>query len=194
MNDISYWDLLPALTNNKKERDNLTSLVAVFASVGAFASGGLVPILTPGKMVLAYRVIAIVAALVFLGCQLLVFFGVHDNKYDKFIEPKEDQMSEVTDEKVTLKGMVKIIFSNKQLVVMAVVIFLYSLGSAILNAFGQNFFYFKFGYKGATTSMLDGGTMMLIFTVIYALGTIVSQAIYPKLANKFKRNVSKTSS
>ena len=35
---------------------------------------------------------------------------------------------------------------------------------------------------------LNGGTMMLIFTVIYALGTIISQAIYPTLANKFKRN------
>ena len=30
--------------------------------------------------------------------------------------------------------------------------------------------------------------MMTIFTVIYALGTIISQAIYPTLANKFKRN------
>ena len=189
MNDISYWDLLPALTNNKKERDNLTSLVAVFASVGAFASGGLVPILTPGRMVLAYRVIAIVAALIFLGCQLLVFFGVHDNKYDKFMEPKEDVMSEIKEEKVSLKGMVKILTSNKQLMVMAVVVFLYSLGSAILNAFGQNFFYFKFGYLSSADGTMAGGTMMTIFTVIYGVGTLASQAIYPALANKFKRDV-----
>ena len=37
MNDIAYWDLLPALTSQKKERDNLTTMVAVFASIGAFA-------------------------------------------------------------------------------------------------------------------------------------------------------------
>ena len=30
MNDISYWDLLPALTSDKKERDNLTTMVAVY--------------------------------------------------------------------------------------------------------------------------------------------------------------------
>jgi melibiose permease/lactose/raffinose/galactose permease len=83
--------------------------------------------------------------------------------------------------------MLKILLSNKQLMVMAVVVLLYSLGSAILNAFGQNFFYFKFGYLGDGSS-LSGGTMMTIFTVIYALGTIISQAVYPTLANKFKRS------
>lgn len=62
MNDISYWDLLPALTSDKKERDNLTSLVAVFASVGAFAAGGIVPMVTPGNMIVAYRIVAIVCA------------------------------------------------------------------------------------------------------------------------------------
>lgn len=189
MNDISYWDLLPALTSDKKERDNLTTMVAVFASVGAFASGGLVPILTPGNMVVAYRWIAIICAIVFLACQCLVFFGVHDNPQDKFMLDKEEVMSEQTDEKVTLKGMVKILFSNKQLLVMAVVVFLYSLGSAILNAFGQNFFYFKFGYLVSEDGGMAGGTMMTIFTVIYALGTIISQAVYPSLAGKFKRDV-----
>ena len=189
MNDISYWDLLPALTSDKKERDNLTTLVAVFASVGAFAAGGLVPILTPGNMVVAYRWISIISALVFLGCQLLVFFGVHDNPQDKFMLDKEEVMGEEIDEKVTLKGMVKILFNNKQLLVMAVVVFLYSLGSAILNAFGQNFFYFKFGYLVSDAGGLSGGTMMTIFTVIYALGTIISQAVYPSLAGKFKRDI-----
>lgn len=189
MNDISYWDLLPALTSDKKERDNLTTMVAVFASVGAFIAGGVVPIVTPGHMIEAYRIISIITAITFLGCQLLVFFGVHDNKEDKFIEPKVEEMSDVKEEKITLKGMVKILVSNKQLMVMAVVVFLYSLASAILNAFGQNFFYFKFGYLASADGSLAGGVMMTIFTVIYALGTIVSQAVYPYLANKFKRDV-----
>ena len=189
MNDISYWDLLPALTSDKKERDNLTTLVAVFASVGAFAAGGLVPILTPGNMVVAYRWISIICAIVFLACQCLVFFGVHDNKHDAFMEPKEDVMLQVSDEKVTLKGMVKILFGNKQLLVMAVVVFLYSLGSAVLNAFGQNFFYFKFGYTASVDGGMAGGTMMTIFTVIYALGTGLSNPEKVMSINKFKRDV-----
>lgn len=187
MNDISYWDLLPALTSDKKERDNLTTLVAVFASVGAFAAGGLVPQLTTGNMVNAYRWISIIFAGVFLLCQLLVFFFVHDNKDDSFMVARHpEKVNKEKKERINLKGMVKILVGNKQLLVMAVVIFLYSLGSAILNAFGQNFFYFKFGYLGRDGGM-GGGTMMFIFTVVYAVGTLLSQAIYPFLANKFKR-------
>ena len=188
MNDISYWDLLPALTSDKKERDTITTLVAVFASLGSFISAGVIPMVTGGQMVLAYRFISIIWACAFLGCQLLVFFGVHDNPDDSFIERRHAEVKTETkkEEKITLKGMVKILACNKQLLIMAVVVLLYSLGSAILNAFGQNFFYFKFGYKNPDGSM-DGGTMMFIFTVIYAIGTLASQFVYPLFANKFKR-------
>ena len=191
MNDISYWDLLPALTSEKKERDNLTTLVAVFASVGAFASGGIVPMVTPGNMIVAYRIVAIICGVIFLGCQLMVFFGVHDNKDDTFIEKdfKKKDEKEKKEDAVSLKGMVKILFGNKQLLVMAVVVLLYTTASSMLTAFGQNFFYFKFGYlSGEISGKFGGGTLVTIFTVIYAAGTLISQAIYPSLANKFKRD------
>ena len=59
----------------------------------------------------------------------------------------------------------------------------------MLTAFGQNFFYFKFGYlSGEISGKFGGGTLVTIFTVIYAAGTLISQAIYPSLANKFKRD------
>jgi len=139
-------------------------------------------------MVVAYRMISIIWAIVFIACQLLVFFGVHDNPDDAFIErrhgkevDKEELKKEKQEEKKNnLKDMVKILIGNKQLLVMAIVVVLYSLGSAILNAFGQNFFYFKYGY-------LQGGNKMFIFTVVYAVGTLLSQFVYPILANKFKR-------
>ena len=178
MNDVSFWSILPTLAKEKKERDNLTTMLAVFASVGAFAAGGLVPILTPGNMIVAYRIISIVFAIVFLGCQIMVFFCVHDNEQDKFrLDSSEVLFSK--EDNITLKDMVKILGRNNQLLVMAVVFLLTSLGGAILNAFGQNFFYFKYGYNG---------NQMFIFTVMYALGTIISQLSYPILAGKFKRN------
>ena len=46
MNDVSYWSLLPILSEGKKERDQLTTMVAIFASVGQFVAGGVVPMLT----------------------------------------------------------------------------------------------------------------------------------------------------
>ena len=175
-NDVGYWSILPVLAKEKKERDSLTTMVAVFASIGAFAAGGLIPILTPGDMIRAYRNCAIIFTVIFLLCQLMVFFFVHDNEDDTFIEKNA---TEVDEEVVTLRQMFKILFRNKQLLVVAIVVLLHSLAGAILNAFGQNFFWFKYGYNG---------NQMFVFTVIYALGTIISQALFAPLASKFKRN------
>ena len=167
MNDVSYWSLLPHLARSKDSRDRLTGNVAIFASIGAFISGGLIPIITTSNMVVAYRYYAIIAAVIFVISQILVFILVEDKE-----EPSEDEKP------ISLKDMFKIIFNNKQLLVMAGVVLMYSLASALLNAFGTNFFYFKFGYDGL---------YMTIFTVIYALGTIVSQILFSGIAKKYKR-------
>ena len=179
MNDVSYWSLLPALAEDKEDRDKLTSMVAVFASVGAFAAGGLVPTFTTGNAIEGYKVFGITFASIFVICQLLVFFFTHDNKQGKFMLSKEELASEPVEKAITLKDMVKILVRNKQLLVMAVVVLLYTTASGFLIAFGQNFFYFKFGF--------DGG-LVFIFTVIYAAGTLVSQSLFPIITKKFNRN------
>jgi melibiose permease/lactose/raffinose/galactose permease len=179
MNDVSYWSLLPALSEDKKDRDKLTSMVAIFASIGAFVAAGLVPTFTTGNAVMGYRIFAIVFTSIFVICQLLVFFLTHDNKQDKFRLTKEELDNEPKEKTVTIKDMVKILFRNKQLLVMALVVLLYTTASGFLIAFGQNFFYFKFGYDG---------TRVFIFTVIYAVGTLASQSLFPILTEKFSRN------
>ena len=40
--------------------------------------------------------------------------------------------------------------------------------------FGMNFFYFEFGYS-------EGGNLVFIFTIMYALGTLLSQIVFPFL-------------
>ena len=178
MNDVAYWSLLPVLSEDKKDRDKLTSMVAIFASIGAFISGGVIPLVTPGNMVLGYRYIAITFALVFIACQIMVFFLTHDNKNDTFIMSKEEIAKNEGEKSVSLKDMFKILFRNKQLLVMALVVLFYTTSSALLTAFGQNFFYFKYGYDG---------DKVFIFTVIYAVGTLIAQGMFPALASKFKR-------
>ena len=179
MNDVSYWSLLPALSEDKEDRDKLTSMVAIFASVGAFTAGGLVPTFTTGNAVDGYKIFGITFASIFVICQLLVFFLTHDNKQDKFMLSKEELEAEPKEKAITLKDMIKILVRNKQLLVMAVVVLLYTTASGFLIAFGQNFFYFKFGYDG---------NRVFVFTVIYAAGTLISQALFPMLTKKFSRN------
>ena len=179
MNDVSYWSLLPALAEDKSDRDKLTSMVAVFASVGAFTAGGLVPTFTTGNAIEGYKIFGIVFASIFVVCQLLVFFFTYDNKQNKFMLSKEELANEPVEKAIGLKDMFKILIRNKQLLIMAVVVLLYTTASGFLTAFGQNFFYFKFGF--------DGG-LVFIFTVIYAVGTLVSQALFPVITQKFNRS------
>lgn len=167
INDISYWSLLTNLAKSNDERNKLTNLVLVFASIGQFVSGGLIPILVTGNAVFMYKLIAIVVSLVFLASTLLTYFGVTENKYENKSE-----------EKIKLKDMYKIIFNNDQLLVVAIVLLLQTIATELFLAFGINFFYFEFGY---------GGAQMTIFTVFFALGTIVALAVFPMLISRFKR-------
>ena len=178
MNDVSYWSLLPILSEGKKERDQLTTMVAIFASVGQFVAGGVVPMLTTqGNMIAAYRWIAIIFGMVFFVCQVMVFFFTHDNKEDKFMLDKVEEES-TKEKSITLKDMFKILVRNKQLLVMALVVLLYTTASSFITALGQNFLYFRYGFEG---------DRMFVLTVIFAVGTIISQFFFPVLANKFKR-------
>jgi len=169
MNDIAYWSMLPSLSKDEKTRNQLTTYVALAASIGAFAVGGLLPVIYPGNASQVFFFASIIIALVFLLSQLLLVFTC-----------KEKERIDVNEEKTSLKTMFSTIYNNKQLWVMMFVVTFYYLGSALLNAFGLNYFIFAYGYA-------LGGANMFFFTVAYALGTIVPQALYALIAKKYTR-------
>lgn len=167
INDIAYWSLLPTLAKDNDERNNLTNLVLIFASIGQFVSGGLIPILVTGNAVYMYKILAITISFIFLAFTFLTYFGVEEQSN---VDEKQ--------EKVDLKKMYKILFKNDQLIVVSITILLYTIATELFLAFGINFFYFEFGY---------GGLQLTIFTVFFALGTLAALGIFPLLTKRFKR-------
>ena len=135
VNDISYWSLLPNLSTNNEERNELTILVLIFASLGQFIAGGLIPILVTGNAVWMYKVIGISISFIFLAFTALTYFGVREGKH-----------VEIQEEKVNLKKMYGILFQNDQLIIVAVALLLHTIAIELFMAFGINFFYFEFGY------------------------------------------------
>ncbi len=172
-NDIAYWSMLPSLTSKEKQRNELTTMVTVFAAVGAFAVGGIVPMITAGNAVMSYQMIAIVVTTIFFISQVVLVLACKERERDIEAEKKQP--------KVSVVEMFRLMGTNRQLFWVALIIFTYYLGSALLNSFGLNYFYFSVDYS-------NGGTLMFLFTVVYAAGTIVSQAIYPLLAKKWSRS------
>ena len=168
MNDISYWGMLPSLTSNPKERNVLVTIQGIFICIGQFSVAGLLPDMVAGNAVKAYRIAAIIIASCFLGFQLLTVFGVKER------ERKQNA------ETLSLKDMFKIFLRNDQLIAGGVAHLLFQVGNGLLIMIGMNFFYFEFGYS-------KGGELVFLFTVMYGLGTLISEASYAAIASKLSR-------
>ncbi len=168
MNDISYWGMLPSLTSNPKERNLLVTIQGIFICIGQFSVAGLLPDMVAGNAVKAYRIAAIIIASCFLGFQLLTVFGVKER------ERKQNA------EALSLKDMFKIFLRNDQLIAGGVSHLLFQVGNGLLIMIGMNFFYFEFGYS-------KGGELVFLFTVMYGLGTLISEASYAAIASKLSR-------
>lgn len=167
MNDIAYWSLLPNLSRDNDERNSLTNLVVVFASIGQFLAGGLIPVLVTGNAVMMYKVIGVSISLIFFAFTCLTYFGVRE-------QPNHEEKKN----KVGLKKMFRILFKNDQLVVVTIAVLLHTIASELFVAFGLNFFYFEFGY---------GGIQLTIFTVFFGLGTLTALGLFPILTKKVNR-------
>lgn len=175
MNDCAYWAMLPSLTSDEKERNNVTTMVSIFVSLGTFAMYGVCSILPTAKnSSYIYGYIAIPTAILFLLSQLAIYFLCKEKKID-------ETQSKVS-EQVKLADMFKMLDKNKPLLIIVLSLLFYYTASSLVVSFGSNYFYLSYGYGGET-----GGSIMLIFTVMYALGTLLSQFLFKPLIDKFKR-------
>lgn len=173
MNDIGYWSMLPALSSNEKQRNDITTIMSIFISIGAFGVGGIVPAVVGGNAVENYGIIAIVVATIFLTSQLiLVFFAK---------ESARNIEQEKISQKTKFGDMFRLMKTNDQLRWIVIVILIYYIASNILNGLGLNYFYLTFNYD-------IGGGVQFMFTVMYAGGTILAQFLFPVLIKFLKRN------
>lgn len=172
MNDIAYWGMLPSLTSDEKQRASITTIMTIFCSLGQFTVAGLTPILSSKFGYKVYPVIAIICGSLLAISQLIVFFFLKEHKRDTEDEASHPQPR--------FRDMFEVLKQNDQVRVMVVILFTYYLGSGILNALGLNYFYFSVNFS-------VGSSIMTIFTVIYGLGTIISQFMFPLLSKKYNR-------
>jgi Na+/melibiose symporter-like transporter len=178
MNDIGYWSMLPALTNDAKQRAQLTTQTAIAATIGTFTMNILM-VLLPGTFSGAstkgiYMWTGIIIAILFLASQLVVFFLCQERTRDA----KQEEISE----KSSILDLFRIVWKNKQLGVCAFSLLLFYFAEFILTGIGTNYFYMVFGYGGN-----KGGLVATVISVIYVLATLVAQAFYPMLSKRMSK-------
>lgn len=177
INDIAYWSMLPSLSNSDKKRNQITSIMQIFISVGVFGVYGAVPMLVGAfENVSAqdvYGIIAVIITTLYLISQLFLVFGCKERSRDDYIDKPED---------VKFTDMFKLLVKNKQVRVNIFAILLNYLGAGVVVAFGMYYFYLMFGYGSA-----NGGDKQFLFTIMYAIGTLIAQFSYPLLSKFLKR-------
>lgn len=179
INDIAYWSMLPSLTKDEKRRNNITAIMQIFISVGVFAVYGAVPMLVGAfegvSAQTIYGLIAIVVVGLYLISQLLLIFACKEHVRDIEEEKKEQ-------EDVRFKDMFSLFKKNDQFRINIIAILINYLGGGVVVGFGMYYFYLMYGYGSGL-----GGAIQFMFTIMYAVGTLVSQFIYPLLAKKLTR-------
>ncbi len=177
INDIAYWSMLPSLTKDEARRNRITSVMQICISVGVFGVYGAVPLLVGAfdgvSAQTVYGIIAIVVVVLFLLSQIILVLFCKEHKREENEEKQEE---------VKFKDMITLFKKNDQFRVNIIAILLNYLGGGTVVGFGMYYFYLRFGYGSEA-----GGSIQFMFTIMYAVGTLIAQVAYPFISKVLKR-------
>lgn len=180
MHDISYWSMLPTLSQDLREKEKIGSVARICASIGLFAVVSLVVPITEmignaqGSMQKGYQTFSIICVAFMWVFLLFTIFGVR--------EPRRGENTK--EEKTSLKELVRIIFKNDQLLITAIAMALFMIGYTTTTSFGLYYFKYVYGDEG----------MYSVFALILGVSQIFALAIFPQLGKRFKRKTLYTAS
>jgi sugar (glycoside-pentoside-hexuronide) transporter len=173
MNDISYWSMMPSLSYDQKKRDEIGALARIFANLGLFfVVASVIPLTNAlgkatGSLRRGYFVFSMILVVVMLVFQMATVLFV-----------KEPPVIGGQDfEKTTLKGMLRALTQNDQLLVTAIAMALFMIGYVTTTSFGV--YYFKYVY-------LDE-SMYSIFALVLGISQIAALMLFPKFSKKHDR-------
>ena len=172
MNDISYWSMLPTLSQNQREREEIGSVSRICASIGLFAVVTLIVPVTEaiggavGSLQKGYFILSIILVVIMLAFLCFTVFGV-----------KEPMRGNQKEEHTSVKELVRIIFKNDQLLVTALAMALFMIGYSTTTSFGLYYFKYVYGDEG----------MYSIFALILGVSQIFALSIFPVLGKRYPR-------
>lgn len=167
MNDIPYWTLLPALTLDQKQREQIGALAKIFATIGLFSVVvAIIPVTTAlGGDTRAWFLFTATVVIVMLAGQLVTLAGV-----------REPRLA-VEQPKVTLRGLWRVVVGNDQLLWTAIAMVLFMTGYVTTTSFG--IYFFKYAYR-------DEG-MYALFGAVLGVAQLAGFMAFPLFRRRFSR-------
>jgi melibiose permease len=124
--DIPYWSLVPALTDDDDERQQMSAIPRIFASLAwlVINSFGLIMVtkLGSGNDVKGFSILAIIISIVFILASLVTCLTCKE----RVITPKS--------EKTTVKGMMNVLFKNDQVKVILGIALFFNIAYQLSNS------------------------------------------------------------
>ncbi len=178
MNDISYWGMMPSLTSNASDRNNISTLANVCAGIGAGIALGATSLFGYGDLanavfggtIKAYHIIAVVLCCIFAACQIMTCCVVKE----KPLPPLEKSDKKKSG---SLKRIFGVLFHNDQLMAIAGTMFFENIGAGILDLFACYWVWLRYGYQGL---------LVTVFSLLTACSSVI-MIFYPLLSKKFSR-------
>ncbi len=168
INDIGYWTLLPALTQDQKQREKFGAFARICANIGMYiVMVGWEPITASmGNTKQAWMTLAVIIAVVYLLFLLFPLLGV-----------KENRSNLQNEEKTTLKQMWRALVGNDQLMWTTLSMGLFMIGYCTTTGFAVYYMEYVFGNKG----------MYAILAAVCGVGQLAALAIFPFFSKRFNR-------
>lgn len=168
--DIPFWSMIPALTSDKKEREKVSVIPRIFASLAWLIITGsglkIIDALGNNDPVIGYGRFAVVIAIVFIITSLITCLNV-----------KERVETPKNAEKINFKQTINIIKSNNQLMVFIGVVLSMNLVAQISGGVALYYFTYVVGNKD----------IFSIYSVAGQAAEIIGLISFPILANKISR-------
>ncbi len=166
-NDIPYWSLVPALGVDQLERERMSSLAKIFATIGLFTVVvGIVPITQAlGGGVRAWTLFTVAIVAVMIAGQLVTLVGVRQRHL--LVERRTMRPKEVF----------AAVLRNDQLLWTAVAMVLFQTGYVTTTSFGVYFFKYAYGDEG----------MYSPFAAVLGVGMILGYILFPIARRRWNR-------
>ncbi len=168
INDIAYWSMLPSLSLDQKEREDMGAFARICANIGMFAiMVGWQPITAAlGNTPRAWFTVAVAVSVAMIGFQMFTVVGV-----------KEDKIRFRQEGGTSFRQMCAALFKNDQLMWATLAMALFNLGYFTTTGFAIYYMQYIFGDAG----------MYPVLAAVVGVAQLGALAVFPLFSKKMSR-------
>ncbi len=167
--DVPYWSMLPNLTSDKEEREEVSVIPRIFAAFATLIVSSLglkiISILGDGNQKSGFLYFSIIISAVFIVTILITVKNTREHNFSS------------SQEKTTLKQMVNVLVKNDQLITFLFMVLLFTVGQQIIA--GIQLYYFKY--------VTGSENLFTVFVSFSGISTILGLIVFPKIVSKLSR-------